>query len=419
MESAPLDWAVSDGALVIIPDPEYPREISKETNEMFDTHGFQQNWYNPCTKEKFKSYIDGFDPIEDTSEIMNFGSTSPSVRSSIRASIPFLNSAQLDELALQSELKLSKLVDSNVDLINFLRELIQAITGNISAVRRFANLYERMMKAFQDAYKRLLKQGHKEAAAYWLAWNFAIKPFISDLRAILCGVSATYKKLDYLRKHNHRVIYLDYHRKDLESLLSFDPNEWITADHILTVVRSPDWGLATPAAGGYKIQVRIHDVKLTYHARSKVFLDIPDYLLNGFGAIGALWSALNGLTNPVAVIWEAIPFSWLIDYFLSLRARLFQHVYDFNPFNEGMTVLGFGHSFTYQASCSCRLWKTHPTNGDAEVQMLGPVHYDLYNREKGLPYPEQVTFFRLPSNWYQASIIGAITVGFLPKRRRR
>jgi hypothetical protein len=325
--------------------------------------------------------------------------------------VPFLNSAQLDELSLQAEAALSKVVPQNVSIANFIIELIEMCEGNIRGIKRFSDLYARMMKAFQKEYLRLIRAGHKAIAARWLAWNFAIKPFLKDLQAILCGISAAYKRLRWLRDHNHKVSYQDYTR-DVTDLLSYDPNDILEGQQICSVTH------ASPAGqhpnGTFYIGVQYHKVKLVFHARSKVFLEIPDELLDDVKGIGPLWSAMNGLYNPVGILWEAIPFSWLIDYFLSLRARLFQTMFDFNPYDRGVTVLGYGHSFTMSCVCGVGVYTHRP----ATHQTPRLATYDLYSRQVGLPFPEETTLFRVPGDWYKASIIGAIGIGMLPARRR-
>jgi hypothetical protein len=398
-----------DGAF---PDPITLMPIPEKQSTMYDTHGFIQNWYNPVCHERYDGVYYPIPEISDSDgPIVSFGS-SPGFVQMFRDTLPFLTASELDELALQSEEKLSNVVSAEVDLFNFLRELIEFCSGNIRLIRRFSDLYTRMVKAFQDAYKRLISQGHKEAAAYWLAWNFAIKPFLKDLRSILCSVSALHKKLDWLRRNNHKVIFQTFRR---EFDLPVDPNLWHNG-WILCVIDKADPPIS--ANGTYMQQLKYHSVKLEYVARAKILLSIPDHLLDdAHGGVGALWAAYNGLTNPVAVIWEAIPFSWLVDYFLSFRARLFQRMYDFNPFNEGVNVLGFGHSFRWAAIAVGRISRNTPDS--AEWCSAGRVDYTLYRREAGLPYPGQISYFRVPSDWYRLSIIGAVGIGRLPKRRRR
>jgi hypothetical protein len=343
---------------------------------------------------------------------LDFQKTSPSTRKSVRDTLPFLDNAALDELALRSEEKLSSVVDNEVSIANFIIELIQLCTGNIRGIKRYQSVYERMVKAYVAAYKRFIKQGHKETAARWLAWNFAIKPAIKDLKSILCSISQAYKKLKWLQDHNNSIVYLDYHRKDLTDLVDWDPNEWLTGIGV-TDILDHTHPLATHN-GQYKQQVRFTDLKIEYHARSKIFLQIPNQYLEGAYGMSVLWASMQGLYNPVGIVWEALPFSWLIDYFLSYRARLWQRIYDYNPYNEGVEVLGYGHSFVVKASGDARLQNV---TRDVMHYNYGGFKYAIKVRRAGLPFPEETTLFRLPDSWYQASILGAIGIGILPRRR--
>lgn len=387
-------------------------ECGDHTREMYDTHGYWQNHCNPCIVEEHQ---DGthqpLPPIVDSEGVVvDFKSTTPSFRSTIREAIPFLSSAQLDELALKSEQKLSKVIDPTVSIANFILEIIELIHGNIKSVKRFKNLYDRMRDAFEKAYLRLRKQGHKEASAYWLAWNFAIKPFIKDLRSIICSMQTAHKRLAWIRDHNHKEVILHYQRRDLGKDLVYDPFHWYDGFPLCTVTRSD------PSVNGlYLYQVRVISAKLQYHAFSKIFLEIPDHLLErGDKGVGAMWAAVNGLTNPIGIVWEAIPFTWLIDYFLSYRSRLFQTMYDFNPFDEGVTVLGMGHAFTMEMGLHVRA--TNVSTGLVHHDYQG-ASYKLYSREKGLPYPEQASLFRVPDSWYKGSIIAALAIQLMKRRK--
>lgn len=416
--SLPKELKVACGWVVHQPDEAEgflgPDELiwkNEKLSIMFDTHGFIQNWYNPVCHEKYNGAEYSIPTISDEDGPIVSFAKAPGFLQEVRGTIPFLSADELDELVLKSEEKLTDVVSAELDLFNFLRELIAFCSGNIKLIRRFSDLYTRMLEAFHAAYARLIKQGHKEAAAYWLAWNFAIKPFLADLRAILCQISSLHKKLDWLRRNNNKVIYQTYRR---EFDLPVNQNEWIDGWLLGSILRSDPPEMAN---GGYLTQLQYNSVKLEYVARAKIHLKIPDHLLDdAHGGVGALWSALNGLTNPVAVVWEAIPFSWLIDYFLSYRARLFQRMYDFNPFNEGVHVLGFGHSFKWTAVLAGRVIRR--TDVDTAIASAGRIDYILYRRESGLPYIEQIDLFRVPSDWYHGSIIGAVGLNHLPKRRR-
>lgn len=421
-EFGPVDWVVHQPAdMVTIPAPSQTFTLAQPVlDEMWDTHGYLQKWYNPCVKEKLVSGVSPYPDISDSDgPLLTFGETVISPRDYIRATVPFLSEVQIDELMLRSEQKLKSVVDTEVSLVNFIIELIQVCEGNVKAITKFGNIYKKVLERFQTELARLLKNKVKYASAKWLAWNFAIKPFIKDLQAILCGINHAYKKMAWLQRHNHKVVYLDYHRSDLADQVSFDPTEYIDAGPLFQILKADPNGV--PPNGFYYMQVRYYDYELQYHARSKNYLDIPEKYLEGMVGIQTLWSAMQGFHNPVGIVWEAIPFSWLVDYFLSYRARLFQSIFDYNPYNRAVTNLGYGHSYTLKVKCHPRIAYRHTVDGEEVIDewySYGATSYELYTRTEGLPKAGQSTLFRLPTSWYQLSIIGALGVGIHPGRRR-
>lgn len=388
-------------------------------DEMWDTHGYIQNWYNPCIREKFVGPNTRLSPITDIDgPVVTFDATfTPSMRDIVRNTFPFLDTAFLDELALRSEQKLSSVVDTTTSLANFIIELIQLCTGNVKSIERFKTIYERALAAYHKELRRLLRNRVKYVSAQWLAWNFAIKPALSDLRNIVCSVTDAYAKMKWLRDHNHKIVHQNYGRTGLEKEISWDPDEWFKGYCVCNIVKADPPGTLTN--GGHWLCVKYDDIKLSYNSRSKIFLDIPDKYLDGAVGMGYLWEAMMGLHNPVGIIWEAIPFSWLIDYFLSYRSRLFQQLYDYNPYNEGVTVLGYGHSFKFSAfgKVELRTYNALVPEGFTR-ESIGRFQYSVYTRQAGLPFPEEATYFRVPSDWYKLSIIGAIGIGILPGRRK-
>lgn len=424
MASGMLDWQANGTAITVNRNIEH--EIGKSSDEMWDTHGYIQNWYNPCTKESYAVSQTYCAPVIDACNDthVDFGSNGLSFRETLRTTVPFLSAAQMDELSVRTVEKLSQVVDSETSLLNFIIELIQACTFNVKSIEKFSSIYKRAMKLFHETLERLRKTRPDltEKARWWLAWNFAVKPTISDLRAILCSVEAMHKKLRWLVKNNRKVVYLDYHRKDLVPD-GIDPTEWVEGTWLASVIDANVSCLGPPGLeeypnGSFHQYVRYTDYQLAYHARSKIFLDIPEEYLKGMKGMGTLWEAMMGLHNPVGIAWEATPFSWLIDYFLSYRARLFQRLYDFNPYNQGVEVLEMGHSFTItckgEAKHGCRI----PSGAVVDHTGNGGFEYSLYWRRTGVPESSEHTLFRVPGSWYQFSIIGALLIGFIPKRRR-
>lgn len=416
MESTPIDWfQVDPHAHITSLGPGTPIETSGKTEEMWDTRGYIQNWYNPVSHEK---YFGLSHDLPDVPGTYSFGSVRGiSLREDVRAALPFLSGAQLDELALKSEQALSSVVPDNFSIINFILELIGVLTLKMKVVRRFSDLYGRMRNAYSKALERYRRQGFEEARCRWLAWNFAIKPFIKDLQALLCSVSRAERQLEWLRRRNNQVTHLTYRREDLQSSndlpIEWDPASYTQTRFLLGILGASD----SSVNGSYVIQVRTVHLEVHYIARSAVKIHLPKWLLDDNKGLAHLWSAMQGLYNPVYVIWEAIPFSWLVDYFLSYRSRLFQQIYDDNPFDRNISVLGYGHSFRIVARGDARVYRLGGTNPGV-FHELGGWEYEFYTRSAGLPKGEAV-YFRVPSNWYQWSMIAAVGIGMISTRRRK
>lgn len=412
MATALIDWTVLQPEdQVTIPIPSTILEVSNKTDEMWDTHGYHQVWYNPLCQEKFVTGSLDLPPISDVDgEIVNFNTTSPSYRQVCRDTLPFISDGELDDLLIKTHAKLDRVISPTVSILNFIIELVELIEGNIRGVKRYASLYQRCMAGYRKAYLRFKKDGGRShAQASWLAWNFAIKPFIKDLKAILCGLHDARKQLVWLVNNNHKWVTLKYKRGLTDMLKShYDPNEYVGSGPLCSVFKADPPG--TPVNGTYVQQVRWVSVELKYLAQSKIFLELPDSLLRGTRGIGMLWAAQQGITNPVGVFWEAIPFSWLIDYFLSARARLFQTGLDLNAFDKGVKVAGYGHSFEFEAYGDARVYNT---TSDTVFHNYGGFSYSVKYRKAGLPISivEVGTYFRLPIDWYKLSIIGSVFVG--------
>lgn len=411
------DWVQLDPSIhVAQPPPGSEIEVSLKTADIWDQWNGLQNWYNPVVHEKFScselavppvvGLIGGLTP----GELYSFGSVYPNCRESARAAIPFLDSGQIDDLFIKSRSKLSTVVNAEVSIVNFILELITLLEGNIRIIKRYASLYEKMQRLYAKKWNQLKNAKMDNPRRLWLCWNFAIKPFISDLKAILCSFASAQRKLEWLKAHNHSVVTLTYTRKGLDELIAYDPNEFKDGISLIGITAADP----IDVNGEYVQQVRIVDLKLDYIGRSMVRLDLPDDLVDSGRGLAQMWAALNGLYNPIYVIWEAIPFSWLVDYFLSQRTRLFQTSLDVNPFNAGVTVLGYGHSFSLSCRGGYRVYVHGPSpHAHTEEQLF---EYEIYSRKAGLP-DSTATYFRVPGDWYHWSMISAVSLAWLKRRR--
>lgn len=387
-----------------------------------DTSGLIQNWWNPCFHEVYSGQLN-IQPISvtngDVSGTMSF-SEGFCIRDALRASIPRPDENTLDDLAAMSENHFVNATGNGQEsLANFLIELYQACQGNIRALKKYGAKYKRAIDRFKEAYDRFLKRGYGQAASWWLAWNFAIKPIIGDLKRLACAYYRAVKRFKWLQARNHLPTKVQFRVKDcfdapdivvLENLLP-KLTLWADQGQICSDVTIPP--INVPIEFDCWIELRKLTYELDYSATGWVRWDLPSWLFDNPGAgVSYLTAQQEGFTNPVKIIWNAIPYTWLIDWFVSYRTHLQENSADLGPYSDG-TLLNSGHSFRLRS-----VWEVivcvQPVNSGVAEYSIGQVVYNTYTRVIGLPQAV-ANPFRVPWEGYNFSIITAL----LWQRRER
>jgi hypothetical protein len=379
---------------------------------MTDTTGFLACDFNPVWHEKITT---GFKPIATFQ--CNCGGAGPTTYHfpgggavladplSAARSIALPDPQWLDDFAAKAEHHFKTAVDDTTSILNQIIELIQMCEGNILKLKEVSEKIITALKKFHRLYE--------QTGNYWLAWNFAIKPTIGDVLAIADLLKNANKRIKWLRKRNHLDTKVKYKwgPKKIEQTV-FVPFTWIeTVPEPSGNPNAPPvpWAypLPTPENNPY-FEIRF-TAMLEPSSWAWVRFDIPDHLLEGDIGLGIVMTIMAGLTNPLKVAWEAVPFSWLIDWFVNWKTRLQIEAASLSQLKDA-EILGTGWSLKYKIY--------------AEVDFVCPSPYQRYelgafvlngfNRRPGLPYQE-VSPFRVPLELYNLSILLALLFG---KRRR-
>jgi hypothetical protein len=127
----------------------------------------------------------------------------------------------------------------------------------------------------------------------FLSWSFGWAPLISDLEGLLNFAKSWEDRMDYLRKVQKGVkVQRNLKRHSFKEAQA----PYSIANSGLVLLREKQW-----------------DVSYWYTARIKPKSeDLPTD-----GLSGELYSLLNilGVDSPTKLLWDSIPWSWLIDYF--------------------------------------------------------------------------------------------------------
>lgn len=292
----------------------------------------------------------------------------------IHNKIPVVDQSSLGDQSLRAIQRATELFPTVVLLPNFLWELREW--------RDLPEVIQRLRKNWEifDSYQRGLKSVRryldwskrpdvrreffawltgKRIANAFLAKQFGVDPFLQDLKKLFGILKRLDEHIKFLKsKMNKR--YRVGHREELSA-----PAGVFTPTSLGTTTLECEYYRATV---NYSFEVS-HDIPELDSIRSR---------------IGVMMVAL-GLNNPATVIWEAIPYSFLIDWFVDVQGLL-QNLGNI-PFMTGkITVHKVSTSVTQRASVS------HYINvyGNSKV-FLDRYNMRRYWRWPGLPTTSYVS----------------------------
>jgi len=258
--------------------------------------------------------------------------------------------ATISAFGLAALNKFSDQVPSIVSLINFIYELREMK----DMIPKFATKIRHLPRALNNNF---------------LSIEFAWKPFVGDLVKFTQLFSSVTARLDWLRKNRGKTVPLHYGKQ----------NFWtnpVVGTHI-----GSKWSYGWSGSGGREdftadLTMQINDI----HASCKLYQRL-DGLDDAWAFFRALTSAA-GVNNPAKIVWAAIPFSFIVDWFFPVSDWL-----------NRVAVQPFGGAWDLTDCCFSIQQKSqlsiyHEENFDtlyAQRSRVGVVYVDSYRRRLGLP----------------------------------
>jgi hypothetical protein len=222
-----------------------------------------------------------------------------------------------------------------VNIVQY-RESFDLMTSSILGLHRAVrNLRRGNVSGLIDQFS--LPKGFKPKgrtfASRWLEWSFGIRPLIQDV-----GASVEALKRDF----NPKVVKVSGSGR----------NTWSGSDFLSPGVTQVYSGVVTQNC----------------HMGGTITVTNPNALL---------WTSL-GLTNPLAVVYDAIPFSFVVNYFISIE-----------PWIQGLSPwYGVSLSNTYTSIKTVRAGQVHHVGRPSGI----PANQGFGSKING----EMVTFTRSP-----------------------
>jgi hypothetical protein len=166
-----------------------------------------------------------------------------------------------------------------------------------------ARTFKDLWKSFAGAKKWDLSP--KTAARRWLSTQFGWLPFIGDLRRF-------YKTTRILNTRLNRLRYFNGRWEKRGGVVSSDSESVVVAESDSTPGCFPvgNTGFFTSPAGSYQV-IRTSSNKIWFVGRFRYWIPGDP---ESFRWKGRAVSMLYGLTPSPSLVWELIPWSWLIDW---------------------------------------------------------------------------------------------------------
>lgn len=324
----------------------------------------------------------------------------------------------LDRIALRNFVTS---LDTGFSMPLFLAEIFEtkALWGNIQAFWQYivsdVFLLSRRGNARKDM-KRLLNKPLNSLGDSWLSLHFGWLPFVRDVQTIFSKLFSARNLISEFLDNAGKRRTLHY-RKPL-SHLTFHDAGWFEATNsgsfeLETANIHDDWHWAEDVFSHlqFSISKRREVKELFYHATIDYSYNVPDYgaFLTRFLAELDHW----GINLSVSDVWNAIPFSFVVDWVFDVGARL--QFYDRVNLPVQVEIYDFCRSFKYRYSEDVILsdleqlalthgdyqdvneWTVHPSSG-----LMSRKDIYSYYRLPGLPQlaADNVTGFRTPKGFY-------------------
>lgn len=199
-----------------------------------------------------------------------------------------------------------------------------------------------------------------------LWWNFGWLPFVDDFKKLLKVFENTVKRLNHLNNVNRtwtKVRTTTVYAPPTASGPPSAPEEWYPYH-------------TSGAFSGGPVTIQWDVVKL--RQQSAVYYDLD---LSGADAFLQGVVAALGFNNPAQIVWEAIPFSFVIDWFVDVQEWLEANVDVHQPFSG--SIQAGGSTTSYERKTSYLGWVPIDNRGNLDTWHSTLVRQK--HRRPGLP----------------------------------
>ena len=221
-------------------------------------------------------------------------------------------------------------------------------------------LYE--LREVSSLLPKLEKSIRQTAAGGYLNFSFGWKPFLGDLETLVSLVGSIQSKIQHLKETYGKRTRLS---KSWQNVIGIP----LIRDYIND---------SFTAVGRFPLYMTSHRTDV----RANGFLF---HLLEGLDSLGGLlraFAAALGLNNPLKVFWEAIPYSFVLDWITRIGHRL--DAFTANPFQGEWQISDC--TFSIKSTTIFDVYQRNDLWGTGDIRAtLGSIRYDRFVRYNYLP----------------------------------
>jgi len=256
-----------------------------------------------------------------------------------------------------------------------------------------------------------LKSGTSEAAGDYLNLQFGWIPFLQDLAFLLEMQAKLARKIAWLKKHNGKTVRRNF-EMDAGGFSEDVPRVVQPFTTLSPVLNTELYSGSVVATASIPVQ-KTYDRRIWFSSKWRFF--IPELVKPGM-SLTPLKLALSGIDLDPSIIYKVIPWTWLLDWFVSVSA-LFQNIYfraryhvvaeyayvmcreNFTWVAPGYADFNIGQQ--YVAPPFVLTWPS-----TRRISGASTTYYEFRQREEANPYGFGITFASLSA--YQWSILVAL-----------
>lgn len=283
--------------------------------------------------------------------------------------IDFFKTPRFSGLCLEAWNKLKTQVPTSVSLLNFIYELkdFKELGKSLSGAYKVVN-GKSTGKVITAPFKgkrtgKKLHQGAKAVNDTFLSYNFMWAPFVGDLVKLTQLADTVAKRMAFLRASRGKVVTIRFTKPDCYI------NDALGADSVFS--ESNDW----------KRYFKLIKYQCDFNVTAKLYQNL-DGLDDAWADLRATIATL-GINNPLKAAWNAIPFSFLVDWIGPFGSFLERAAVQ--PFYGTWDVFDITTSVRERGTIECHRLAKPSGNVIGSDELVTRTNIDRYIRLVGLP----------------------------------